>query len=329
MNRQDMIDMLSTLEDRYPIWIISYSRAGTAPLLNAALSWRKQGDVNVVVRQSQADDYRSAYPRMTIRPLPDDEIDCVGKARWAAAELAYTLGNDIILMMDDDILSLRFLFQREFMRGQNVGKECSGHSGLVDLESLPDLPERVLAGISAVAREAFEADPTLIMGGAIKQHMSFDYRNHRTKYIINGGVTPRQVMVWNLARMDLYGVALNTERFGIHGDDIGIVAEVLKAGGSCFAMPSFAYEHWPESINIKTSVVRNADNKQALHEFEWESLQMYPIKDYLRAKRSVIDGSYEWGDVNWKALSKIRGVPSIRAGWDPDQPPDGPSENLI
>jgi len=316
-------------EDRYPIWVISYQRAGTAPLLNMATKWGRQHDINIVVRESQREAYEAAYPRMNVHALPDDSIDCVGKARWAAASLAYALGEEAILMMDDDVLSLRFLFQREFFRGKNVGKECSGHSTLDDLEVLPDLAERVLLGMSAVARDVFAEHPKAMLGGAIKQHMSFDYRNHRTKYVLNGGVTPRQVMVWHVDRMFENGVALNLERFGLHGDDIGIVAEILKAGGDCFAMPSFGYVHWPEAINIKTSVVRNADNAKALHEFEWEALQMYPIRDYLRVKRSIVDGSFEWADVNWNRLGRLRNRPTIRFSWDPDMPADGEPDNLL
>lgn len=317
MKRNEMIEFLGDLDvhDRYPLWIISYNRAGTAPFLEAAKEMASTDNIHIVVRESQAKTYRAAYPMMKVYGLPDDSIDCVGKARWAAAQLAWDLGYDEILMFDDDVLTLRFLFLRHFMRGQNVGKPCSGHSTLDDLAILPDLPERILAGISTVAKDVFAEHPMAILGGAIKQHMSFDVRNHETKYILNGGVTPRQAMVWNVGRMAEHGVALNTDRFGIHGDDIGIVAEILKAGGDCFAMPSFAYEHYPESINIKTSVVRSADSKQQLHEFEWESLQMYPIKDYLRVKRSIIDGSYEWGDVNWVALNKIRKTQPIRVAW--------------
>lgn len=317
MKRDEMIEYLAGLDkaERFPIWVISYNRAGTAPLLEKAKSWERQHDINIVVRDSQRKAYQEAYPAMTVYGVEDDKIDCVGKARWMAAELAQGFGDDEILMFDDDVLSLRFLFERAFMRGPNKGKPCSGHSTLDDLEYLRDLEERVLSGMTDVARRVFAAHPKALIGGNIKQHMSFDVRNQETMYILNGGVTPRQAMVWNVGRMHDMGVSLNTERFGIHGDDIGIVAEVLAAGGDCFAMPSFAYEHWPESINIRTSVVRNADTKKALHEFEWESLQQYPIRDYLRTKRSIIDGSFEWADVNWVRLAKLRNEPTLRVGW--------------
>jgi hypothetical protein len=317
-----MVDFLTDLDkqDRYPIWVISYNRAGSAPLLQKTLTWERKDDINIVVRESQAATYRAAYPGSRVHGVEDDKIDCVGKARWMAAELAYAMGDDVITMMDDDVLSLRFMFLRTFIRGRNAGKPCTGHSTLDDIEILPDLEERIISGMSSVAADVFSEHPRAVIGGSIKQHMSFDVKNQETKYILNGGVTPRQCMVWNVGRMHDFGIRLNLDRFGIHGDDIGIVAEALKEDADCFAMPSFAYEHWPESINIKTSVVRNAESAKALHEFEWESLQMYPIRDYLRVKRSIVDGSFEWGDVNWKTLGKIRGREPQRVYWrDPSE----------
>lgn len=329
MRREEMREWLLDLDLKhtFPIWVISYNRAGEAPLLNKVRKWSTP--VNVFVRESQAAAYRDAYPTMTVYAASDETIDNCGKARWVASELAYALGHDIVIMMDDDVLDLRFLFQREFMRGKNVGKECSGHSTLDDWEFISDLEERVLAGIASVARDVFSEHPNAMLGGPIKQHMSFSHRNHRTKYVLNGGVTPRQCTVWHLDRMFDAGVVLDTDRFGVHGEDLGLVDQVLRNDGDCWAMPSFAYEHWPESINITKSTIRHEGNARSLHEYEYEMLMQCPIKDYLRIKRSVIDGSYEWGDVNWPKLHKIRGTKQVKVGWDPELPPDGPELELI
>ena len=321
MQRNDMIEYLGGLDknDRYPLWIISYNRAGKAPLLNTIhKNWERKDDIHVVVRDSQRASYERAYPEFVILSLPDDEIDAGGKARWGAVRLAQGLGEPVISMFDDDVLALRFLFLRHFMRGANVGKPCSGHSTLEDEAVLPDLGERVVGGFHDVARTVIADNPDVVIGGMIKQHMSFDVKNHQLQYILNGGVTPRQAMVWHIERMAEKQIELNLDHFGLHGDDIGIVVQALANGGDSFAVPSFAYEHWPESINIKESVVRNAGNKQQLHEIEWAALQEYPAKDYLRVKRSIIDGSYEWGDINWVACAKKRGRPTVRVPWAQD-----------
>lgn len=326
MKRDDMLAHLAGLDltDRYPIWIISYNRPGSAPTLDAiSTTWQRTDDVNVLVRESQAAAYKAAYPRLSIRSLPDEQISNVGRTRWGAAELARALGEDVIIMMDDDVLKLDFLYHSAIRTGKNAGAESSGASNLADRETLPNLDERVVMGFGATARELFAVEPKAVLGGMNKRHMSFSPKNHRTWYIVNGGATPRQVYVWHLARMEQHGVALNTELFGRHGDDIGLTAEVLAAGLDCFNTPSFVFDHWPEEINITRSTLRNAENAPALHAAEWDALQQYPIKDYLRVKRDLI-GRYQWGDVDWVKLAKVRGQATRVVGWDVALPPRGP-----
>ncbi len=302
--------------DRLPLWVISYKRPGTAPFLNRAAQWATAGDVNVLVRDSQLEAYEAAYPTLHIHSLPDDMIPNCGSARWAASQLAYADGDEAALLFDDDVLTLNFLFESAIGKGANAGKECSRNSNKDDLAVLPDLDERILAGMSWVARQAFADHPRAVLGGNIKRHMNFSEKNHSTMYLLNGGVTPRQAMVYNMARMNEFGIKMNLDLFGVHGEDIGMNAEVLAAGADCFAMPSFAYDHWPEAINISESTIRNADNAAALHAQEWENLQTYPVKDYLRVKRNIIDGSFEWADINWVQAAKVRGRPTVRAPWD-------------
>lgn len=317
MKRDEMVDHLMSLDtaDMLPAWVISYQRAGTAPLLERVKSWDHPEKVHVLVRETQRAAYEEAYPTLSVHSLPDEQINNVGRARKAAQQLAY-MESDVALLIDDDILEMNFLFERLVTRGPNVGRPCSGHSLRGDHRTLQGLEERILTAISLVAADVFEENPRAVLGGAIKQHMSFDVKNHMTKYIINGGVTPRQVMVHHLARMEEFGIELNTELFGCHGDDIGTAAEVLKAGADCFAIPSFIYDSWPENVNIKESVIRDAETAPALHEWEWDALQQYPIKDYLRVKRSIVDDSYEWGDVNWSKLNKLRKTAPKRVLWD-------------
>lgn len=327
MHRTAMRDYLNnlSLEDRLPVYIISYKRAGLAPNLEFINdNWARADDVNVVVLQSEKAAYVAAYPRLTVHGLPDDQVNTVGKARWRAAELAHALGDEVIIMMDDDVLKLDFLHHSAHRTGKNAGAECSGLSNKEDRAAVPSLEERVVMGFGDTSRHVFEQEPQAVLGGMHKRHMSFSPRNHRTRYTVNGGASPRQVYVWHVDRMMQHGVALNTKLFSRHGDDIGLVAEVLKAGLDCFLVPSFVFDHWPESVNITKSVLRNAHTAPALHAEEWEALQQYPIKDYLRVKLSMLDGSYQWGDVDWRKLAKIRKQPTRHIAWDQALPPEGP-----
>lgn len=318
MRKDEMHEWLRSLDkaDRLPTWVISYNRfSNDAPFLEMARRFERTDDINVLVRESQRIAYQGAYPELVIHGLDDDLIPSCGEARWGAADLAYGLGEDAVLMFDDDVTRLGYLFQSATVKGRTPGAEISGHNGKADLDVLPDGPERVLSAMSELAGQVFEQHPHAVIGGPLKQHMSFSPERHRTRYTLNGAVTPRQAMVWHLDRMDELGIRLNQEHFGVHGEDIGLMAAVLAAGGDSFALPSLVYDHWPEAVNIEKSQIRNASNAAALHAHEWACIQQYPIKDYIRVKTDLL-GNYEWGDVDWRKLHKLRGTSMIQAFWD-------------
>lgn len=318
MNREDMREYLMSLDirDRDPLWIISHKRAGTAPFLNRIQEeWDTAGEVYVLVLRSEMKAYQRAYPRLTIVGADDELVNTVGKARWLSLLLALKNGSATTLVTDDDVLSIDFMFESTITRGPNKGKESSRNSTLEDRELIPNFEERIFAAMTDIADQVWDDHPKAVLGGLIKRHMNFAAGNHRQKYVINGGVTPRQVMVANVARMRELGIQLNLDLFSLHGDDIGLVAEILAKGADCFAITSFAYDHWPESVNITESTLRNVDTAPALHALEYEGLMQYPIKDYMRTKNSIIDGSFEWADVNWQKAAKLRKRPTIKALW--------------
>lgn len=312
MLEHEMEQYLEDVGPRLPVWTFSYNRAGKAPFLETTRTWKDQS-INVVVRESQVDAYAAAYPWATLHPVPDAG-DCVGASRQAALDYALLEGHELICLVDDDLTNVGWLFQGYFKTGKNVGAPCSRRTSRL----LPDLQERVLAGISGIARTVAEQHPDAVLGGGLKQHGAIGDNLHRTMYMVNKGVTPKQLMTVNTLRLAQAGVRLNTDLFGRHGDDIGLVAEILKAGLQCYAMPSFVFDVWPEEINIGKSVVRNADTARDLHAEEWEALQQYPIRDYLRTKNSIVDGSFEWADVNWQKYAKVTGVQPETVLWPLD-----------
>lgn len=311
-----MLEFLTGLDknDRLPIWVISHMRAGSAPTLERMKYWERQDDIHVLVRESQAAEYRRCYPAMTIMTARDTEISNCGSARQMAVDLALMF-SDRVVMMDDDVLRMQFLYYGEIASGANAGQPCSRRSGQAEMDAVPDLEELVLSGACAVAQEAFAANSRAVIGGLIKQHMSFGAQLHETKYLVNQGVTPRQAMVWDVERMGAFGIRLDLNDFGVHGEDLGWMAAALAADADCFSLPSFTYDHWPEAVNIEKSMIRNAKNATRLHAEEWEALQHYPIKDYLRVKLDLV-GNYEWGDINWQKLNKARGTKPIRVKWN-------------
>lgn len=313
--------------DRPPIWVISYGRYD-APTLTRMAGWERLDDVHVVVRESQAAEYRRAFPYLNIEALPDERINSCGAARWGAYDTARELGHDRAVMLDDDLLQFRPLYQYHFVRGPNAGAPCSRVFDKNDIEEFGGvelLEEATLTMMGLTASRVFDEEPKTVIGTAIKRLRSFDNRNHQTRYLLNGGATPRQCTVWELARLEEHGVRLNLDHFGVVGEDVGFLAQLFQAGLDAFTMPSFAYDYIAnEGANRNKegdaySTIRQPGVAALLSEHEYRCLRLYDMGDnYLRVCPKGGD-EYEWGEVDWRRLAKFRGSETRRVLWDDDQ----------
>lgn len=340
MLRAEMYDYLaeSNNEDRLPVWVISYNRLD-APTLTRMAGWERLDDVYVVVRESQASDYRKAFPYLQIVDMPDERINSCGAARWGAYDMARERGQDRVIMLDDDLLQFRFLYQHHFIRGPNAGAPCSRVADKSDIEALGGvalLEEATIAAFGRTASGVFDEEPNAVLGTAIKRLRSFDNRNHQTRYYLNGGATPRQWTAWELSRFEEHGLRLNLKHFGIVGEDVGTCAMIFQAGLDAFTMPSFAYDYWTHNEGAgrnkdgdAKSTIRTPGVAALLSEYEYYCLRQYDMGDnYLKVCPRGGD-EYEWGEVDWRRLAKFRGSPMKRVLWAPDQARLDDMESLL
>lgn len=333
MLRDEMFHHLYRVEkeERLPVWVISYNRFD-APTLTRMAEWERLDDVHVVVRESQVSEYRDAFPTLTFEPLPDEQINSCGAARWGAYDLAREYGHDRAVMLDDDLLQFRPLYQHHFVRGPNAGMPCSrvfDKDDIAEFGGVVALEEATVTMMGKIADNVFDEESKTVIGTAIKRLRSFDNRNHQTRYFLNGGSTPRQWTVWDLKRLEENNIRLNLEQFGVVGEDVGFLATLFQAGMDAFTMPSFAFEHWVESVNETKSVIRTVDNRAELSAHEYRTLRLYDMGDnYLRVCPKGGD-VYEWGEVDWRALEKFRGSEMKRVSWDSDQDRINQLEELV
>lgn len=318
-------------EDRLPVWVISYNRYD-APTLTRMAEWVRLDDVHVVVRASQVDEYRRSFPALRFEPLPDELIGSCGAARWGAYDLARAYGHQRAVMLDDDLLQFRPLYQHHFVRGPNAGMPCSrvfDKEDIAEFGGVAALEEAAVTMMGQVANMVFDEEPNTVIGTAIKRLRSFDNRNQQTRYLLNGGSTPRQWTAWELERLEEHDIRLDLEQFGIVGEDVGFLATLFQAGMDAFTMPSFAYEHWVESVNETKSLIRTADNRAILSEHEYTMLQNYEMgQHYLRVCPRGGE-EYEWGEVDWRGLNKFRGTKMKRVLWDADQERDNELKEIL
>lgn len=109
-----MIELLMQTDPdwMYPIYVPSYKRAGLSPLLNLLAKAPEdiQEKVYIVTKSAQVKAYRKAYPWATVvcqQPTPG-----IGPARMDCVGHADEMGFERIVMLDDDITSVRFLEDR-------------------------------------------------------------------------------------------------------------------------------------------------------------------------------------------------------------------------
>lgn len=340
MLKEEMFAKLRTADkdDRLPVWVISYNRFD-APTLTRMLDWERLDDVHVVVRESQVARYREALPGLQFEPLPDERINSCGAARWGAYDLAREKGHEHAVMLDDDLLQFRPLYQHHFVKGPNAGSPCSRVADKTDVEEfggVAALEEATVTLMGQTARGVFTEQPKAVIGTAIKRLRAFDVHNHRTRYYLNGGATPRQWTAWHLARLEDHGVRLDLKKFGIVGEDVGFLAQVFQEGLDAFTMPSFAYEYWNQNEGQNRnpegddkSTIRTPGVAGILSEHEYAQLRTYDMGDnYLRVCPRGGE-EYEWGEVDWRRLEKFRGSERKRVTWDEDQARNDQLEDIL
>ena len=247
MLRDEMFDSLREADknDRLPVWVISYNRYD-APTLTRMAEWECLDDVHIVVRGSQADEYRRNFPALRFEPLPDDMINSCGAARWGAYDLAREYGHQRAIMLDDDLLQFRPLYQHHFVRGPNAGMPCSrvfDKEDIAEYGGVAALEEATVTFMGQVADTVFDEEPNAVIGTAIKRLRSFDNRNHQTRYLLNGGSTPRQWTAWELDRLAKNDIRLDLDQFGIVGEDVertvGRGADVADASAAVLEQAFF------------------------------------------------------------------------------------------
>jgi hypothetical protein len=298
-------------EERMPhIFVPSYNRPEfvTAIMLKD-FSPAVLEKIHIVVRPEQAKAYRKANPNLNILPItPSYKINGLASTRQFIFEYAAERHYPIIIDMDDDIKNLAYMYDGE----SGTGNPCSKHTIKIDREKDPLIQQKVLLMAAEIAREVFREHPNAMLGNIRRQRLSQGEDNAKLKYIINSGPTPRQVTLMNVKALSRKHINRDMI-FDRHGDDIGFCAAILKAGGDLFNIPCLTYDYVSEKCD---SVIRTPETEKELHKYEWDMLQKYPIRDYLRTSFRDADGDYMWGDVNFTALHKLRGTQRIKEYWE-------------
>ncbi len=250
--------------------------------------------VFIFVHEDELSAYKSVNPDYNYVVVPEAHYG-LGATRNFLRLWCKDKGCRFVLDWDDDIEHVRFMYAST----DRYGDPSTKHNSSADEESDPIFVERLLCYTAYLADYLFNTYPRLRAGNVRRQHFCGHEYVHKTLAHINKGATPRQTNIWKLADYEAERYLPEMARW--HGEDIISASCVLQNGEDLFSIQQVGYDYVPES---KASVVRdtdeNTERNRKLHAQEFKDLQTLEVKDYLKMSKTYPDGSYMYGDIDWK-----------------------------
>lgn len=271
----------------FPIYVPSYSRAGSAPLLQMLNSAREvvQKKVTIVVRPDEKVAYRLAYPWATVITESQPGI---GPARMRALIHAQARGHENIVMLDDDIIHVSLLEQ-----GVHNGKEHTRrYSSRVSAIPEPILLTLSLAVGCQLSRAVFSQDQLVSYGAARNALFSGDVDTSEGA-TVNKGSFPACVMFINVRRFKMRHMPTP---YHFHGEDLAMFLDNTERGYYSFTLPGVAYD---QHGSIETTIPLDVQDEVGRPHLE-TTAEDYPyVHPFLRVSMRNKRGGVMRIGVNW------------------------------
>lgn len=296
--------MATTSNPVLPLLIPSYNRP-QAPL--PRLAGKVLGNDypwHVFVRKSQYKDYKEFVPKENLVKMPDHKVPDLGSTRNWMMKWALKEGYERVFDWDDDL----FVFGRKL--GDKSRHKSSNHRG--ERDTWFDGPG-YWEEASHLAHQVFDLYPGTVVGSIQNQRWA-KLATLQVQY----GRTPRRTKILEVSRLVENDLWCPPE-FRFHGEDIGNTAMYLQYDWQVFTICNLVYDFVPETdINLPSTLRdRDEEKNRAIHAEEFKHLQEYDIKDYLRVGKRYDDGSYMYGDVDWRKFRKATGQVSYEHEFSP------------
>ena len=272
----------------YPIYVPSYSRAGSAPLLEMLNSAKTsiQQKVHIIVRTGEVQEYQEAYPWAII---VRESLKGIGPARMRCLIDADRRGYSNIVVLDDDIIHVSLLEQTERPEGKKHTRRYSAKvSGIPE----PNLLVLSLAVGCKLADGVFRERPEAAYGAARNALFSGDV-DPSVGATLNKGSFPACVMFFDVAR---YRMRTMPEPYHYHGEDLAMFLETLSNEKESFTLPGVAYDQHGSIVSTIPLDPMSEVGRPHLQTTE----EFYPyVHPYLRiSMKNKLGGVMRIG-VNW------------------------------
>lgn len=292
---------LASAEWMYPIYVPSYSRAGTAPLLNLLAKAPEdiQEKVYVVVRVSEARAYRKAYPWANI--VQQWQPWGIGPARMVAVGDADERGFDRIVMMDDDITKVGILEDR----GVNPnGSPKSGRYSHKNTDWQPwEFTLKCLALGCRMADAVFYHAEDVAYGSTRSAFMSHA-EDVRVAATIDAGGFPLCVLFIDVHRFTMRHMP---KAFQWEGEDLAMYLDTYEQGYSTFLFNTLIFD---DDRGIPSTIPFSGDAEVDRRGNLEAGREMYTtLGPYLKVTNQNPDtGAVRRITVDWRRYHKDHGT---------------------
>lgn len=292
-----------------PVYIISHKRHGDMPTLRNMPLLKEHA--SVVVTQPEAADYRAALPGTQVLEIPagyGGHEYGIGRAKQFCLETADLLGQDHIIILDDDLVLLGI----QYPNPQDVTKVSRAF-----MHSHADVREDFFIGLlvlfALVSEEAYEAHPEAVTSSPQGNNADRTLRAARKRWELNRGGNPSQMQSWRVDRFwERVPGGFDLEKFNYHGEDVSIALAIIESGGAIVNVPGIVAGY----LDYETqSVMRTPETAPALRQAEHDGLMSLMLADYVKTREDII-GRPQWHSLRWLALEADGLIKHDQALWD-------------
>lgn len=274
----------------YPIYVPSYNRAGSAPLLailaKAAPSVRKR--VHIMVRRTEQKAYLKAYPWAKV--LTHAGPYGVGPARAAILRHASMVGFKRIMMLDDDVVHVSLMEKTIREDGSSHTRRWS--EKLAGQPSEVHMP-RALAVACYLADQVFALAPAAAYGSGRQGLFSGDVDTDIGAFADKGGF-PACLLFFDLDRFTWRDCP---EPYRLHGEDLSMFLHTLSEGSQGFVIPGVAYD---TKNGIESTIPLDPLDERGREDDLEAAFDIYPkVAQYLRPTMRNKNGGIMKIGVHW------------------------------
>ncbi len=289
----------------YPIYVPSYSRAGTAPLLNmlSGASAAVQRRTHIVVRPSEAKAYRQAYPWAKV---VKEAAKGIGPARMRCLIDAEERGYGNIVVLDDDIIHVSLLEQTVQDSGKTHARRYSAKvSGIPE----PELLVRSLAVGCKLASAVFRRMPEAAYGAARNALFSGGVDTSVGATLMKGRF-PACVMFFDVERFQMRSMP---KPYHYHGEDLAMFLDTLSRKQEAFTLPGVAYD---QHGGIETTIPLDPQSEVGRPHLQTTGKHYPDIHPYLRVSMKNKSGGVMRIGVAWPRWCKDTGTAPVEIPLD-------------